>query len=414
MADRIDTLALPEPAPSRLALRVTPAAVRTLRAGHPWVFADGIRDQSDDGNPGDLAVAFDTDRKFLAIGLYDPDGAIRFRALHHGAPAPIDEAFFRAKVGAAIDRRAELRVLHTGYRLIHGEDDGFPGFVVDRYDDVLVAKLYTAAWVPHLRTLIALIRERQPHRAFVIRLNESVRERPERLYGIADGSTVCGPDVAGPCRFTENGLRFEADVVRGQKTGFFFDQRDNRARVGALSAGRDVLNVCSYTGGFSLYAARGGARRVVSVDLSRPASEQARINFELNQGVPAVAAAHHEIIVGDAFETMSRLARQKTTFGVVVLDPPSFARKSADVPGALRAYARLVRSGLAVLEPGGRLVAASCSSRVSAEQFFEVVRATARDVHRTLDGVETTRHAVDHPTTFAEGAYLKCLFAVAR
>ncbi len=188
--------------------------------------------------------------------------------------------------------------------------------------------------------------------------------------GIADGATLAGGPPDGPLHFRENGLRFEVDVLRGQKTGFFLDQRDNRARVETLAAGKETLNVFAYTGGFSLYAARGGAPLIASLDISAPALDAARRNFALNDELPAVAAARHETLAEDAFAGLARLASEGRRFDLVVVDPPAFAQQQAAVPGALLAYERLTRLALGVLRPGGTLVSASCSSRVSARRVL--------------------------------------------
>jgi len=172
-----------------------------------------------------------------------------------------------------------------------------------------------------------------------------------------------------------------------------------------------VLNLFAYTGGFSLYAARGGAREVVSSDISQPALAAALRNFRLNAAQPQVAAAAHELLVGDAFRTLDHLQQKKRRFDMVIIDPPSFARKQAEIERAAGAYARLAAMGVAVLRPGGQLVIASCSSRVPAELFFETVHGAAQEAGRPLTEITRTGHALDHPITFPEAAYLKCLFA---
>jgi 23S rRNA (cytosine1962-C5)-methyltransferase len=230
---------------------------------------------------------------------------------------------------------------------------------------------------------------------------------------LRDGQIVLGPPLDGPVVFSENGILFEADPVAGQKTGFFLDQRDNRAKVEGLSRGRDVLNVFSYTGGFSVYAARSGARSVTSVDLSAPAMAGCERNFALNIGLPRVRGCVHHPVVGDAFQVLSEMARAGRRFGMVILDPPMFAQSKAQVESALQAYQRLTQLGLSVLEPGGTLVQASCSARVPAEDFFSTVEEAARRVGRSLSEMRCTSHAVDHPAKFLESSYLKCLFATA-
>ncbi|MGB4873309.1 MAG: class I SAM-dependent methyltransferase, partial [Candidatus Promineifilaceae bacterium] len=273
--------ALPEV--RRLALRVTPAAERAVREGHPWLFADSITRQNQDGRSGDLAILFDHKNRFLAVGLFDPDSPLRVRILHHGRSATIDTAWWEQRLRqAAALRQPLLESPTTGYRLVYGENDGFPGLVIDRYAETYVLKLYTTAWLPHLAdVLLGLTAVSRPQRV-VLRLNRTSRPVLTEL-GLPDGTILAGPPLAGPVMFRENGLNFAADVVEGQKTGFFLDQRDNRARVEGLASGGDVLNVFAHSGGFSLYAARGGARRVTSLDLSRPALQAAAENFALNE-----------------------------------------------------------------------------------------------------------------------------------
>ncbi len=398
----------------RIAVHVTPAAERSIRSGHPWVFENSIRKQSFNGRPGDLAVLFDRKRRFLAVGLYDPTSSIRVRILQAGKQAAIDAAWLQERLAAAAAIRRPLRHTDTtGYRLVHGENDGLPGLVIDRYADTCVIKLYTPAWIPWLDEVAAgLTAVAQPAR-IILRLSRALQRQEEWLDRRQDDQTLLGEPPGGPIRFRENGLTFEADVLRGQKTGFFLDQRDNRARVEALAEGKSVLNVFAYTGGFSVYAARGGASRVVSLDVSPGALAAAKRNFAHNQAVPQVAACRHKIWSGDAFQGMAEMAAQGRIFDMVILDPPSFAKKQAEVEKALAAYGRLVKLALGVLNAEGILVAASCSSRVSGNEFFRAVHQTARLAGRPLREIERTGHALDHPIAFPEGAYLKCLFAVA-
>jgi 23S rRNA (cytosine1962-C5)-methyltransferase len=406
---------IPPPSGRRLALRVSPAAQRALRQGHPWLFEQAVSDQRQPGRPGDLAVIFDDQRRFLAIGLYDPTSVIRVRILHRGAPAAINQAWFASQLAAAAARRADLPAQGTtGYRVVHGENDGLPGLVIDRYDTILVLKLYTAAWIPHLRTLLAALAEVMAAQGVVLRLSRELRRQPALLYGLEDGMTLAG-DLADPAvRFAENRLCFEADVLRGQKTGFFFDQRENRAAVAGLAAGRRTLNVFAYTGGFSLYAASGGAPEVLSLDISAPALAAAVRNFELNQHLPAVAAAAHTVLAADAFEALAALRERRQRFDLVIVDPPALAKQEREIEGAVRAYRRLTRLSLDVLAPAGTLVMASCSSRVSAADFFAAVEQTAAEMGHPLHVFGRSGHALDHPIGFAEGAYLKCLFASVR
>lgn len=406
---------IPLPANRRLAVHVTPVAERAVRNGHPWLFDGGIRQITAGGRPGDLAVVFDRKRRFLAIGLFDPYSPIRVRILHHGEPETIDGAWFGARVAAAIARRAPLAADTdtSGYRLVHGENDGLPGLVVDRYDATAVVKLYTAAWLPHLAAIAPTFLEHAPLERLVLRLSRGVAARGDALHGAGDGVVFHGPPLAGPIHFRENGVRFTADVIAGQKTGFYLDQRENRARVQKLTRGATVLNVFAYTGGFSLYAARGGAAHVFSLDRSAPALEVAEAHFALNAGHGAVAAARHTTLLGDAFALLPELSAAGRRFDVVVVDPPSLAARQKEVDHALQAYRRLAREALTLLQPGGRLVMASCTARVPAETFTTIVTETAAALGRHLRQVTVTGHPLDHPVGFPEGAYLKCLFGVA-
>lgn len=409
---------IPGPATLRIAVHATPEAERALRRGHPWLFDRAIRHQSHQGRPGDLAVVFDHRRRFLAVGLYDPHSSIRVRILHHGKPAAIDQDWFKVRLASAAQLRAPLlegppEAATTGYRLAHGENDNLPGLVIDRYEQTSVVKIYTAAWIQHLRDVLSALADVVPVEHLILRLGRAALEQPRDLYGLDDGMILSGPNLDGPVLFRENGLRFEADPIHGQKTGFFLDQRDNRARVEKLAAGKTVLNVFAYSGGFSVYAARGGARKVVSVDASAPALEAAARNMAHNRHIPSVAAALHETVADDAFEVLARMAKAGERFDMVIVDPPAFAQKQDQVPQALSAYERLTRLSLGVLRPGGTLVQASCSSRVEAETFYETVNRAAAQVGHPLHEIERAGHALDHPITFKEGAYLKCLFAIA-
>lgn len=395
----------------RLAVRVTPAAERAIKGGHPWLFESAIQSVSSAGRSGDLAIIFDRKNRFLAVGLYDPVSMIRVRILQQGQPAAINREWFQAKIAAAAQGRAALPAAKTtGFRLVHGENDGLPGLVIDRYARTFVMKLYTAAWLAHLPDVVKALVDAVGPQRIVLRLNRDVIGQKELLDSWQDGSTIFGSPPDGPVQFMENGLRFEAHVIAGQKTGFFLDQRENRALAEKMARGKSVLNVFAYTGGFSLYAARGGATAVTSIDLSEPALLAAERNFALN---PALSRVPHKLIRGDAFQKLTRFGKDRRTFDMVIIDPPSFAKQKSEIDGALAAYARLVRLGLAVLSPGGRLVMASCSSRVAADDFFELVHGEAGKVKRPLHELERTTHPIDHPIRFPEGAYLKCLFAIA-
>jgi 23S rRNA (cytosine1962-C5)-methyltransferase len=404
---------LPAPSPARLAVRVTADAARQIRGGHPWVFEGAITSLkgASDASPGDLAVVFDDRRRFMAIGLYDPRSPIRLKILHHGHARPIDETFWRDRLRTAMARREVLARSGdtTAYRVVHGENDRFPGLVADRYGDVVVVKLYSEIWFAHLATVVAILVSELAPASVVLRLSRAVqRHEPP---GVHDGMTLVGPSPTAPVPFLEHGLRFEADVVHGHKTGHFLDQRDNRARVRAMAKGASVLDVFACTGGFSVAAAAGGATAVTMVDLSAPALAAARHNLDLNRHRAGVRACRAHTITGDAFEVMAHLAGERARFDLVVVDPPSFAANRESVGRALRAYERLAELAVTLVARGGTLVQASCSSRVDPESFAEAVHAGARRAGARLVELARPGHAVDHPVGFAQGEYLKALFA---
>jgi len=397
---------------TRLRLRVTAAAEQHIRAGHPWVFSDSVREQNRAGVAGELGVVFDRADKFLAVGFFDPDSPIRLRVLHTGKPLAIDAAFWCARLDAAIARRAGLFDENTnGYRVINGESDGWPGLVLDRYDTTLVLKIYTTAWLSRLEEISETIAGRVEPEQVVLRLSRNIQQAEGgRIW--RDGECVfqrhVGSETSAPVVFRENGLRFEAEVWRGQKTGFFLDQRENRRLVESLARGRTVLNAFSFSGGFSVYAARGGAKSVTDLDLSKHALDSARRNFQLNWPAPAALPCAHESIQADAFAWLAGNATRK--FDLIVLDPPSLAKREMERAGAIRAYTKLAESGISHLSPGGVIVACSCSAHVTAEEFFAAVRVAAQGSGRQFRELQTTRHAADHHASFREAEYLKGIY----
>jgi len=321
----------------------------------------------------------------------------------------IDRRWWADRLELALDRRAGLfDAQTTGFRWIHGESDGWPGLVLDRYEATLVLKLYSTVWLPRLEEVTKLLIERLQPERLVMRLSRNIQAIAGKVFAKTDGQTLHETSLQKPVIFLETGLRFEADVLRGQKTGFFLDQRENRRRVEMLAGGREVLNAFSFSGGFSVYAARGGARAVTDLDISSHALSSAKRNFSLNQPEHVKGACKQELIQADAFEWLSGNERRK--FDLVILDPPSLAKRQTERASALRAYSMLASSGIKHLRPGGILVACSCSAHVVAEDFFRVVRAVASLSGRSFEVLGTTRHAPDHPATFKEAEYLKAIY----
>jgi len=389
----------------RLRLRVTASAESIVRSDHPWLFADSIREQNREGEIGELAVIYDRRDNFLGIGLYDSISPIRVRILHVGKPKAIDRKWWSGHLEHPLGRRRGLfDELSTGYRWINGESDGWPGLVLDRYDTTLVLKLYTAAWLPRLSEISALICQSLHPERMVLRLSRNIQKFAIEQFAKRDGQLLHGAALEGPIIFLESRLSFEADVVKGQKTGFFLDQRENRRKVRALAKGRTVLNAFSFTGGFSVYAADGGANSVTDLDISSHALAGCKSNLALNR-CPSI---RHETIKADAFEWLAENGKRK--FDMVILDPPSLAKREDERARAVVAYARLASLGIRHLAQDGILLACSCSAHVSAEEFFEAVRNAGKESKRKFRELETTGHAPDHPATFQEAEYLKAIY----
>ena len=385
-----------------LRLRVAAPAERSIRSGHPWVYSDSVIETNREGDTGELAVIYDKKDAFLALGLYDPQSPIRLRVLHKGKPARADHAWWIERVRTAKARRTPLfdEAQTNGWRWISGESDGFPGLVLDRYADTLVLKLYSAIWLPRLAEVLNWIKEEFAPSAVVLRLSRNIQANAKERWQIEEGCIVGATDDV--VVFRENGINFEAEVLRGQKTGFYLDQRDNRDRVRLLARHRDVLNAFSFSGGFSLYAASGEARSVTDLDISKHALDSSTRNFALN---PWAAKVKHELIQADAFEWLAN--GPPRAFDLIICDPPSLAKRETERAGAINAYRALAVSCIRRLRPGGVLVAASCSAHVNEEEFFTAVTSAADAAGRWTE-LWRAAHAPDHPATFREANYLKC------
>lgn len=404
-----------------LAVRLSPDALKHVRRGHPWIFDGGIesvrggRHGDGTGEPGDVAVIFDDRRRFVAVGLWDPRSPIRIKVLHAASPVTVGADLWHDRLAHALAHRWELlgSADTDALRIVHGENDRLPGLVLDLYGTVAVLKLYSAAWVPHLDEVLGVIRSTiWSIDGIVLRLARSVAADPTvQGADLADGAVLHGVVPDRLVEFREHGLRFTADVRRGQKTGWFLDQRDNRDRVRALADGATVLDVFCCGGGFSIHAAAGGARHVHSVDRSPHAIDDTVRHLSMNRDVPGVAAVDARQTVGDAFEVMDDLRRAGDRYDMVVVDPPSFASRRSDVRGALQAYAALTTRAVELVVPGGILVQASCSSRVHPDDFTTIVEKAAGRAGVHLDVFDRTTQPIDHPVGFPEGRYLKAVFA---
>ncbi len=389
--------------PKRLAIKLNAKGEQYVLKGHPWVFSNSITKINEDAKTGDLAIIFSKNKnRVIGLGLYDVNSPIRIKMLHSGTEkAEINAAFFQNKTKEAFNKRQSLLETNTNsYRLIFGENDGFPGLIADVYASVLVVKIYSEIWLPYLEPILKNLQQTSNAETVVIRLSRSLEN--SKSHQLKNGAVVYGTLENEVVQFVEHGVNFSANVIKGHKTGYFLDHRANRKQVGAWSKGKTVLDVFSYAGGFSVHALANGAKEVTSLDISKQALEIAVQNGKLNN-----YSGVHKTIAGDAFEELKELIKNKITYDVVVIDPPSFAKQASEIELAKKKYAQLAELGEQLTAKNGLLVLASCSSRVIAQTFFDINNQVLSSKNRTYSLKLKTQHDVDHPIGFPEGAYLK-------
>ncbi len=387
-------------------LKLKPGRERSLLRRHPWVFSGAVEEVAGSPPSGGTVRVRAADGGFLAWAAYSPASQIRARVWSFDeAEVPGPELFEKRIEIAFARRRAEIAADTTNaVRLVHGESDGLPALIADRYGDALVVQLLSAGCEHWRDTLLGILRAQSGCARVYERSDTDARE----LEGLAARSGwISGAAADGPLRIFEHGIEYDVDLASGQKTGFYLDQRDNRLRVRHLAGGREVLDCFCYTGGFSLSALVGGARSVLSVDASAPALAQAKRNLALNR----VAGGHAEWLEADAFQALRELRREGRQFDFVVLDPPKFAPTSKDAARAARGYKDINLNALKLLRPGGLLATFSCSGGVSLDLFQKIVAGAAADAGASLLLRERYRSAPDHPVRveFPEGEYLKGL-----
>ncbi|HKB62618.1 MAG TPA: class I SAM-dependent rRNA methyltransferase [Burkholderiales bacterium] len=390
--------------PPKLTLK--PGRERSLLRRHPWIFSGAIAEVHGAPHTGDTVDVRAADGRFVAWAAYSPASQIRARVWSFDeTEIPGPDLFERRIAEALALRRAEIPLETTdALRLVHGESDGLPGLVADRYADTLVVQLVSAGCERWRETLIEILRAQSGCARVYERSDTEGRE----LEGFAASTgLIAGPAADRPLEIVEHGIRYEVDAAAGQKTGFYLDQRDNRARVGRLVGGREMLNCFCYTGGFALSALAGGARSVLSIDSSGPALELAKRNLALN----GVEAGRAEWLEADVFGALRKLQREGRQFDFIVLDPPKFAPTPKDAERAARGYKDINLNALKLLRRGGLLATFSCSGGVSPELFQKIVAGAAADAGASLLLRERYRAASDHPVRieFPEGEYLKGL-----
>jgi 23S rRNA (cytosine1962-C5)-methyltransferase len=386
--------------------RVTlqPGREKSLAQWHPWIFSGSIATVEGAPAAGETVIVHDSSGTPLASAAWSPESKIRARVWSFDPREAIDAAFFARRVVAAVRARdGLLDYLHNACRLIHGESDGIPGFVADRYADVVVMQTLAAGAERWRDALTDALVEATQCRAVYERSNVDVRE----LEGMLPREGPVRGTMPASIELMEDGLRFAVDVAHGQKTGFYLDQRDNRKRVRALASGREVLNCFCYTGGFTVAALAGGAKSVLSIDSSAEALALGRANIAAN----ALDSARAEWRDADVFAELRKLRDGARSFDLIVLDPPKFAPTAQHAEKAARAYKDINLLALKLLRPGGLLATFSCSGGISADLFQKIVAGAALDARTNAVVIEHFEASSDHPValTFPQGDYLKGL-----
>jgi 23S rRNA (cytosine1962-C5)-methyltransferase len=387
-----------------------PRRAKPFYGRHPWVFAGAIA-----GVEGDPADGVEVDvvsdaGDFIARGLYNSQSKIRVRLYCWQPDTPLDRSFFKEKIEAALRLRRDILRLDApgrACRLVFSEGDGLSGLTVDRYDSWLAVQITSLALAGRREMLADILGELLHPRGIYLRTEKGIRQ----LEGLdlQDG-LLAGEAPAEPVLIEEDGLRYLVNLAEGQKTGFYLDQRDNRHAVARLATGRRMLDAFCYTGGFGLNAARSQAASVLGIDLSEAALELARRNAALN------GLSNLEFVRGDVFAEMDSRGKAGDRFGVVVLDPPRFARSRGAIEEALRGYRRLQMLGLRLLESDGILVTCCCSGVITAAMLEDLLSQLAAEERRDIQILERRGQAPDHPVSTAclETSYLKCLICRVR
>ena len=382
---------------------------RTVRNGHPWIFSGAVERRPKDANTGDIVDVFDSHERFVCRGFYNKRSLIRVRSLTQNASSAIDQAFFEQRIAEAAEfrRGTGLSTVTNAMRLVHGESDGLPGLIVDDYAGYLVVQFHTAGMEKQRQTVLAALDTALCPMSIFERSDVGTR----RAEGLKDRPTglLAGAKPPEFVEIEEHGVRLHADLYRGQKTGFFLDQRDNRFLLQRLANGKRVLNLFSYSSGFSAHALKGGASHTIDVDVSSRVMHSARRNLEANR----LDESRTDLLVADVFPFVEELADRGPRYDIVVVDPPSLLRKHSQLKQAMGVYTKLNRNAFRLVADGGLLVTASCSARVSQEDFFQIVRRASAGARVRTRMLAYNQHSADHPVdpAFPDGRYLKCIFA---
>jgi 23S rRNA (cytosine1962-C5)-methyltransferase len=381
-------------------LKIDPATQKRLAAGHLWIYRNELEYRPTAVAPGDLADIEDHRGRFVGRAYINPHSIIAARVLTRER-LPIDQAFFTDRIRKAQAWRERIIRTRSAYRVVHGEADGLPGLIVDRYGDAIVLQILTAGMERRRGFIVSALQEILHPRTIVARNDSTMREREGliREAGVVSGEPVTEVSIS------LHGLHITVDLMEGQKTGLFLDQFDNYRLIEPLSPGAEVLDGFCYVGLWALHAARFGAWRVTGIDQSTSAIRQATTLAKQN-GLEAQCAFQ----VGNVFDDLKERDRRRESFDLIILDPPAFVKSRARLPEAIRGYKEINLRALRLLRAGGFLITCSCSHHLSAERFQEILLEAAYDLRRPVKLLARRGQGPDHPVVLGmpETEYLKC------
>lgn len=389
---------------SNIAIKLNKSGEIAVKKGHPWVFESSIiKGPEEKKANGSLCILFDSKtNKPYAFGLWEQDEIIRIKIIHRANSLNLNVEFWKKQFEIAKEKRKDLYEKHTNaYRAIHGENDNFPGLILDIYEQNGVLKIYSKIWKVYLDKLLPIIKDVFNLKRIILRFSRKLQEN--NYYAYKEGTVIGKKLNQNEVVFEEYGVLFYANLIEGHKTGFFLDQRPNRFWLQQYAKDKDVLDVFSYVGGFGIHALYAGAKSLTSIDISKHAMHIAKKQIQLNN----LDIQKWHPIIGDALKILEDLIHENKQYDIIILDPPSFAKQESEIKIALRQYQRLAELGAQLINKKGYLILGSCSSRISLEAFKNSHKKALNPYEWEVKKV--VLHDIDHPITFDESKYLKTI-----
>ena len=374
---------------------------RRIRSGHPWIFSNEIKEARGEKSPGAVTEVYNSESRFIGTGLYNPNSLIAIRLFAWQRVDLDSQAFYRERIEKALRYRRDVYPGLQTFRVVYGEGDFLPGLVIDKYEDYLVVQFLTQGMENRKQLITAILVDLFHPRGIIARNDVAVR----KLEGMEENVEVLYGESPGVLQIEEHGLRFQVDIMGGQKTGHFLDQKNNHLLLKTISGGKNVLDCFCYTGSWGIHAAHYGARAVTFIDASRRALSLAQENASIN-GLTAPMRFEAE----DAFDRLRALAHEGNQFDVIVLDPPAFVKSKKMLKEAEKGYLTINRRAMEIVTEGGYLVTCSCSFHMGREMFRDIIAQAARLAGRQMRVLEARSQALDHPALLGvpETEYLKC------